>query len=365
MVSPSKKNFVNPMNLLRTIATLCVFLLHVQLFTDASFVNRPFFFIFRTPAWAGCWMLFILGGYLSGLSFRNNRYDFSFRGITRYYLNRVRKTIFPTFCFIFLCLVFVFPSYISENPNVIFRFITLTYNGTPGADGVGATWFVFTMAWFYLLSPFVSLFVRKIQSCQSLLLGVIIFLGIGGYLWRLYLIRNGFDWYNCVYTAFYSNIDLYFSGFLMAYFVSNQSRNFSIIIKAVAFLLLIVVIISNCWFYVYRVDIYQMYYPTIYIFVILVYIEVFHQDNLLSTHNKPTKEDLCANHFRIIDVFSNYSFEFYLFHSLVLHCISPFIHVGGSFANYLVLGVIAFIISQICAYGFHRIFESKKGFSKD
>lgn len=46
-------NRVDPINLMRVIAAMMVFLLHCTLFEDNSFFNDGWTFVLRTPAWGG------------------------------------------------------------------------------------------------------------------------------------------------------------------------------------------------------------------------------------------------------------------------------------------------------------------------
>lgn len=65
-----KYNCVNPLNYIRSIAVICVFLLHVSLFSwQLGFVYDQYTWILKTPAWSAVWILFLMSGYLIGKGF--------------------------------------------------------------------------------------------------------------------------------------------------------------------------------------------------------------------------------------------------------------------------------------------------------
>ena len=88
-------NVFDPINLLRVMATLMVFFLHACLFNGKDFISGqmffdyPFSFVFKTPAWAGCWIFFIISGYLAGLGYRNKRYELTVQDSIKYYKKKI------------------------------------------------------------------------------------------------------------------------------------------------------------------------------------------------------------------------------------------------------------------------------------
>ena len=369
-------NRVDPINILRTIAALCVFFLHTTIFDDSSFFKPDSWnFIFRTPAWGGVWMFIILGGYLAGKSYYLCRYNSTVKDSLRYYWQRLTKTIIPTFAFIFICVVFAFPDFIPNNPQVLIQFITLTYRGSPGVDGIGATWYVFMVAWFYLFTPPVAWLLNKVRLLKHRRViyaaaFACLALGVGAY--RIYSYMNEIVWYDSVYTNAIANADLFFGGFLVAYLhldalkgesktVQFMNRN-SFKFKVSAIILLIGTILINC--YIYNMAhfteqpysfIYSDIFPTIYLAVVSLYL-IFVDRNICK-YEKVTVRSIKKNPLRLIDAFSVITFEFYLFHSLILNKISPYVHVLGRLRTHVLLLFTAGIITLICSIGFHRLFD--------
>lgn len=338
-------------NLLRVVAVWLVFALHASLFNGANFQAGELFkeywwtFIFKTPAWAGCWIFFILSGYLNAKTFINKVDSLNNRNIMDYYQTRFTKILLPTIIFIFICALFVYPLFILENwKTLIIKFFSLTYNGNPGVDGIGATWFVFTVMWLYILTPIFIFFIRKLKNNKSILsFGIIILLL--GLIYRLLAFHYSLNWYDMVYTPFFANLDLYISGILVAYIQKNIK--FQIKQKYNSFVCLILVgfIILNS--YIYSNDLYMIVYmyifPSLYILLISLYLFTAVKSKSITKLGK------------VINFISYYSFEFYLFHSLILSKISPYVTGTTAFLGYVKLLLFTIILTFMCSFGFKKM----------
>lgn len=354
MIKILNKGF-DPINFIRVVATLMVFFLHTSLFTgkyfagDAMFSEYFWSFIFKTPAWAGCWIFFVLSGYLAGMGFINGKYNISKNSIIQYYTNKIRRIWFPTVCFIFICAVFVYPSFFVDNPRQILAVIFCTYNGIPGVDGLGATWYVFSLMWLYLFTPIIHLVIGKYKGH---ILKILFFTIMIGLLYRLIIFKLHIDWYKYAYTAAWANIDLYVSGFCMAY-LNLLRRKIKILLnmRIISALLLFVLIIFNSFIYSKNIllQLYQFVFPTIYSIFICFYIYAF-------CNYKEIHKDKW--YWMIINRFSSISFEFYLFHSLVLARISKLIGGSTSLQQYFRIVFISGFITVLLSFGFHKMFQN-------
>jgi len=150
---------VNPLSALRVFALMLVFLLHSYIFRSyADFeIDGGLDFILKTPAWAGVWIFFIVSGYLAGMGFFERRYEYSITGLVRYYLVKVVRILIPTLFFIFLICLLTAPEFLVDHPEVVKDILLLKYDGSIAFDGLGATWFIFTLFWLYLIAPFVCI----------------------------------------------------------------------------------------------------------------------------------------------------------------------------------------------------------------
>ena len=349
---------------------LCVFLLHVSLFSgQLGFVYTERTWILKTPAWSAVWILFLLSGYFIGKGFyREGGYEFSPRGFLKFYLRRLLKVGIPTWIFIFISCTIVEPQFIVENPTVIFRILTFTYYNIPSSNCIGATWYVSTLMWLYMLAPFVCLLVdaatRRMKKyvTQFALLSIIV-LGLLGFCYRVYMFGTGADWSSQVYVPFYANLDLYISGILLNYLKIPKMESerkkllFGSLIKA-AF---VIGIIINCYI-AYRADysttylfVYQYVLPSFYLVGVCIYIFVAEMCYL--PQERLNCRNLMKNPFRLLDLFAGISFEFYLVHSMVISQI--FVYFSGSnllLVHLKIVGV-SFVLSVCLAYLMKKMFD--------
>ena len=344
----------NSINILKVIAAFMVFMLHSTIFEPDLLIllaSNKFAFIFVPSAWAGVWIFFIVGGYLAGKGFSLGRYQLSKEGIKKYYIQRLKKVVIPTMLFIIICVLLIYPDFVIYTPNILLKYILFSYNGTPGVDGIGATWYVSQLIFFYLISPGLAFLAHKFLKGKKLMVGIFIgIMVILGFLYRLFGYYIDLDWYTNIYTPWYGNIDLFVSGFLLAY-IDRKSE--SRVVNMFSVLLLFIIIFVNCFFYRRmlfgdsQATIYNLYFfQSIYLIGTLFY--------LYSFSNADMKMDQENNNIflRIINKFSTISFEFYLLHSLVLHLWASFIQtyidvttILGHIEYMFIIAIIAIFLS--------------------
>ena len=259
----------------------------------------------------------------------------------------------PTFSFIFLCLVLVYPNYIIDNPIILLKFFTLSYNGNPGVDGVGATWYVFTLIQLNLLAPLFSYIAQKAAGSKFRISVLFVFLFALGFIFRFFAVKKQIDWYSMVYTPFFANIDLFFCGICLNQIIKlyANKRFCNVLMKDFSLFVLFVFILVNTIFYG-KTFFYQVFCPSIYLLIVGFCLYVFSDEKWILEYNHWLE--------KLILFFSSISFEFYLFHSLVLHTIFPAFGQHNAVVLYFLLSSVGFILSTICAIGFKRIFELKK-----
>lgn len=347
---------IDPLNAIRVFAVFIVFLLHTYIFSDYT-VTGGLDILFKTPAWAGVWIFFIIGGFLAEKGFIEGRYKFTIKGIAEYYITRIIKILLPTFLFIFIICVSREPNFIHNYPEVIIQFLTLTYNGSPGVTGIGATWYVFTIMWLYFLTPFFTYVVYRIDNKVKnkkfyayLILCSIIVIGLAYRLSYYYNINN--DWYEDIYTFPLSEIDLFFSGIVLNYvcrYRINLNKIPDLIIKILSLCLIIVVFISNCWVY-YKTDtdvdyliLYRYVYPTLWLVSVAIFIIAFYKNR--PANPKPTAKMMFHHPISMIDLIAAISLEFYLWHSVIDDMICQYIPVYFGIPTSDVCGHIIFLIT--------------------
>ena len=129
-------------------------------------------------------------GYSSSLAdiwqvwvFFERRYEYSITGLVRYYLVKVVRILIPTLFFIFLICLLTAPEFLVDHPEVVKDILLLKYDGSIAFDGLGATWFIFTLFWLYLIAPFVCIafdFIGRFLKNKSgwfVLLATVIIIG--------------------------------------------------------------------------------------------------------------------------------------------------------------------------------------------
>ena len=274
------------------------------------------------------------------------------KSVCKYYSNKFFKIIVPTFSFIFLCCVLVYPSFIKTNPIALFRFLTFSYNGNPGVSGFGATWYVFTLVPLYLLAPVFSFLAGKIAQKQWVLYCFSMCLLAAGFSYRFFAVRFGFDWYSVIYTPFYANIDLFFGGVLLSQIAQNSAKKLNApIFKDISLFLLVAFILINSIFYE-KFFFYQVFCPSIYILLGGFALVSYSDESWSKKYDSIFEKTLAA--------FSSVTFEFYLFHSLVLSTILPAFSEKNVLRLHFELLAVGFVLSLICSVGFKRIFTGSK-----
>lgn len=320
------KNLIDPINLLRVLAAFMVFCLHTSIFSgQRGFMFSRETWYLQTPAWGGVWIFFIISGYLIGKGFYSKKFTCTIRGILYFYGTRFLKIGLPTLGFVGLCCILVKPDFLPENPHVLIRILTFTYDSNPGFDGVGATWYVSTLMQLYLITPLIYFILDKISikfsssKKSSFIFGITFFvIVITGFICRQLALKNCWNWNREVYVPFYMNLDLYISGMLLN-FILPPKREILNIKNHIKKILITVIYITFIFFntYVYYkgyLIIYQYVFPSIYIGLTIAYLYIHESidSGMLSKANSFCIQ--CVSTF--INWFANISFGFYLFHSL-------------------------------------------------
>lgn len=341
----------DPLNVFRVVALLSVYLLHATLFDPfpASSKFSPYYFYLFPSAWGGVFLFFLLSGYLAGKSFAAGRYA-GVEGAFSYYYRRVTRILLPTWGFLIFVGVFLQADFFVNYPEQILAILTLTYNGALGVDGVGVTWYVFTLMWLYFLTPLFHLaldFLRR-HGGKIALLGLLVVLILAGAVFRY---TNSLEedrellWYAEVYTPVWGNLDFYLAGMLLPYLAVDTGKK-PVWMKVTGGILLGVLVLWNARLnYFELVDVCRYYIPSLYIPVALFYFYAFDVGE--------TRRE--ARH-SPIDFLAGISFEFYLIHSLVLRSIASCLPEGDALVFHYRLLVISFLFTVLFSCGMHRIF---------
>lgn len=347
--------YANLLDFVRVVATFMVFTLHISIATSARGIgyifSNPLMRVLETPAWGGVWVFFILGGYFAELGFSNGKYDFcNFKSVLSYYKKRLVSTYIPVFAFICFNIFFSYPAFIKQNPVFLKRLFTFTYNGNPGVAGVGATWFVFTMFWFYLCAPFFSWLLSKIKG-KFVTMAICAALAAAGFLYRFMAQKHGLDWYSLIYTPCWANLDLFACGMIfcrLSHLMNLQDETRNKICKIGIFVFCVFILINSETYEKFYV--YQIIYPTVYILIFSL-ILVFYKAPKLTSRNKGK---LC----KLIKFWAKISLPFYLFHSLVMNMfLLALPDISNLYVLHFTLLFATGIVSVLCSLAFNKIFK--------
>lgn len=366
------------LNVLRVIATLCVFLLHGNSYIPDIYESRsPLTFILAFPAWAGVWIFLFLSGYLFGFGAERGRYPFSdslkIKDVLKFYLHRFLRIAPIYYTYIAFFEFFTDNNFIFDNPITFLKILTFTFNGEGGISGVGHLWYISLSMQMYLFMPFIYFILNKIKN-KYLICGSFAFFALAGLGMRL--LRYPLPWYSGVYTHWLCNLDFIICGILAAIIAKRYFGKYkpSVAFKLTASLLLAALIIGNCWLYYndtlpQMMFIYRYLLPTAYIICCSFMLFAFNlKENKVKKAGVLNRiraaTNFCTNYF------ANNSFAFYVFH------ISTFIllertlqtldwYINSSFyIRYFLFFGMAFAISLIMGAIFNRIATPKKRINK-
>jgi peptidoglycan/LPS O-acetylase OafA/YrhL len=360
----------DPVNFLRVLAAGLVFLLHTSLFMNDPLElsdHGVWTILVRPSAWSGVWIFFLLSGYLCQKGFLSGKYPLTLSGVGAFYLRRIRKVWFPGICFVFLCCILIYPTFLTQNPGVLIQFLTCTYTGVPGVNGIGATWFIFTLMWLYLAAPLFALLLSWLSNkprTLALLLAGLALLGCGYRLTAYYL---NWDWSQRVYAAPYGNIDLFFCGMGLSLLTAKSNEQGALPrpltrLLSCAFLVACVLLGGYCNYTslpFFKNLMHTSIMPTLMLLSGGLFLWSF--DRIRPAMPSASPQTPLGIFYRLINRLSQLAFAFYLFHSVVLYAISENIVSGGGAKEYFVLLVLTFIFTLILSIGWTRIFRRIPG----
>lgn len=338
----TNNNKLDMLNLLRLIAFLLVFMLHVKIFMPVQWndgvsnVAWPLY----TPAWGGVWIFFVLSGFGIGKGFYSGKYEFSFNGVCRYYIGRIIKILPMYWFYILVVAVFIKPNILFPsltNYKQLLSLLFLNYHGEFLNIEYGLAWYLTTLFRLYLIAPLWFFIIRdKSSNNNKKIVKIIIFVLIVGFISRFiakyYIGISGEGW-EIIYTPFYFNLDLFLAGFTLANLNGKHiNDNLKSILKATSLVTLVLLIVYNSYIYYYGtyfngttkyisyMDIYRYVLPSVYLVVTCLYIFAFNCTNSIQ-YAQLNKSNILKNPIRIIDYFPRIQLSMYLFHSSVCETI--------------------------------------------
>ena len=268
-----------------------------------------------------------------------------------FYKKKILKILLP--CYVFLSLVYILIEPDSQFDIVfIIRILTCTFNGTHSPlHNVGATWYVFVLMWLYAIGPFLDKILNSIENkfgenikCNIYMLCLVV---LCGFVYRVLGRFLGLEWYSHIYASVYGNLDLFIGGFLFARikpYLKYSIRKTILFRKlSLSFLLSLLLFCCFCYYYgeeniPFLLSVYRYVTPSFYLCVVGG-ILLFSDNNNGRTYSS-----------KIINQISKYSFEFYLWHSVVFGIVAKTFVISNVLLRYstvLLIGIIVTIYLSI------------------
>ena len=334
-------------NLLKVIATLVVAICHCWIICNHEFgfqLQNNWQILLKTPAWGGVFIFFVVSGFLTQTSL--DRYGGANPWL--FYKKKIIKILIP--CYVFISLVYVLVELnFSFDIGFMFRILTCTFNGTHSPmHNVGATWYVFVLMWLYALSPYLNKLLKFTESrfegekvkCDICLLGFIV---LCGFLYRVLGRYLGLEWYTHIYASVYGNLDLFFGGFLFARIKPSLKYSFRKVVLfrrlSLSGLLSLLLVCCFCYYYgeenhPFLLSVYRYITPSIYLCLVGII--------LLFSDNDNSYVWFC----KVVNKVSKYSFEFYLWHSVIFWIIARTCIVPDTFLRYSMVLLLGLLVTM-------------------
>ncbi|QKQ77348.1 acyltransferase [Nostoc sp. TCL240-02] len=219
---------------LRAFACLMVVMTHCNPPRNAIFYKGyDLSWLTFSPGGVGVWIFFSLSGYLMGKAFYTERYTADVPGVINFWRNRLLR-ICPLYYFAVLILaLFVYTDILKiENWGYLFRIITFTYNQSFPPTWNGAMWSLSTEVQFYILVPFLYIFLlqRLVSRKQFVIIAIFIifFTFIVRLIFWISLRHQISEQIKYVieysYTPLVTNIDLFICGFIVNGLIFNNQK---------------------------------------------------------------------------------------------------------------------------------------------
>ena len=360
-------------NIFRTLAALSVFVLHGRQFIP-EIKDCPFlYYITSLPAWAGVWIFFFLSGYTIGLGFYQGRYQVSdgnnkllLRDFVIFYWGRFLKIAPMYFAYILVFELFSEQKILVNNPLLLLRIFTFSFNGNNAPTGIGHLWYISTAMQLYLIMPLFYCIVCKNERKKTVTV-LLVAISAMGLLARSVLHYANEDWYTKIYTFTPCNLDLIFCGMLAAclkvkHFSSSCDRR---LIRCFTWMVVVGLLMYNISIYASDnptyLTIYRIYLPTAYLLVCTV--AVLALGDLSYYRLEKFNKRLVP---KVIDWFSGISYPFYIVHIIVFVYVERVLSSFESYKNWdsatrvCAFYLASFMLTIISALIFSKITVRRK-----
>jgi peptidoglycan/LPS O-acetylase OafA/YrhL len=228
---PQHKLFTyNPLSILRTLAIFAVIIWHTSPVNNMIFFQgHDVTFLIHPGGFPGIWIFLCLSGYLIGKGFFSGKYTLHFKGILRFYRNRILRIV-PLYLFIIVLTSFTVYRETGVHWESLGKLLTFTATDFISLGGYnGNLWTISLLMQFYLIVPAIYfltqwLYKKRIPFVFPFIITVITGLGIRQYLFQRYAFVDMYTYIVYIYTPLLANFDMLFFSFLLNYGI-GQIKN--------------------------------------------------------------------------------------------------------------------------------------------
>lgn len=367
--SNQNSNSLDALLALRGLACAIVVMAHCQPPRNIFYYfDRDLTWLISSPGGVAVKIFFCLSGYLMGKAFYRERYQANFTGIIIFWRNRLLR-ICPLYYFVALIsILFVYPETLKvANWIYTLRILTFTYNQALPIEFNGALWSLSTEMQFYLIVPFIYIFLKhKLVNWRKVIwvFGLIILAGflLRSAIWMAITSQNNLDanqeidyFTKYIYSPLLTNLDLFLSGFLVNALLKYQKispkylKLFSVKNSLILFLL----------FYLFC-SYYKYYYQDSLVFIaspltaltisIFIFIWELNHRQSFSIKNQINVSYASGNKLlKTTEILGNLSYGIYLWHLPTLSKIYPIVSSDQTLPAFLLRFAVTFTLSSLLA----------------
>ncbi|MBE9226692.1 acyltransferase [Phormidium sp. LEGE 05292] len=341
---------VDPLLSLRGFACLMVVMAHsAPPKSTIYFHNYDLTWLIFTAGGVAVRIFFCLSGYLIGKAFYNQRYTAQLIGILNFWRNRALR-IFPLYYFavIILGLIFYPQIWQPENRQYLLRILTFTYDYTLPVDFHGAFWYISTEVQFYLVIPFIYIYLRdrltKLNQIITLCFSLI-FLSfcLRILIWTLIATQTSLpqeqmnSFISYIYIPLITNLDSFICGFLVNAIIIKQKAkqpinqpNKTLIFKAkLAFILIVFLYFFTAYCRYYHQLNLLLIAPTITALLTSTFLYLIESDPYPKSYHFPQKS-FWELPFITLGYLGNLSYGIYVWHYPIVTKLTPILFTSNN-----------------------------------
>ncbi|MFB2936276.1 acyltransferase family protein [Aerosakkonemataceae cyanobacterium BLCC-F154] len=364
---------IDPLLSLRGFACLMVLIAHsIPPKSTIFYQNYDLTWLIFSPGGVAVRIFFCLSGYLIGKAFYNQRYTTQLTGLMNFWRNRALRILPVYYVFVIILGLIFYPQiWQPENRQYLLRILTFTYDHTLPVDFHGAFWYISTEVQFYLVIPFIYIFLRdrlpKLKqifiaffslTLLSFCLRLLIWIFIINQTSLPQQQTNNFISY--IYIPLITNLDSFLCGFLVNAIIIkqkakppiNQPKKTFISQPKLALLVILLLYLFTAYYKYYHQFHLLFIAPTITALLTSTFLYLIESDPYPKSYQFPQKSPWEIP-FIILGYFGNFSYGIYIWHYPIVTKLTPILFTSNQplqafllrFTETLILSTLLAIVS--------------------